>query len=101
MNVPLGVLRSPWFDGRALHGDIHAGREGGVAAAESSGARPVRWRIGTQRAAPVELTDHREQLPQQTAKRPSAADRTRQGICGRAVILFLCELSQHIGVLLE
>ena len=101
MNVPLGVLRPPAFDGSLLHGARHAGRERSVAAAPRSGARPVRWRVGTRRAAPVELAHHPQQSPQQPAQRTATADGAREEVCGGAVVvLVLCKLSQHLVTLL-
>ena len=62
----------------------HAGRERGVAAAPRSGARPVRRRVGTRRAAPVQLAHHPQQSSQQPAQRTAAADGAREEVCGGA-----------------
>ena len=96
MNVPLGVLRSLAFDGSRLHGALRAGRERSVAAPRSSDARPVRRRVGTRMAPPIELAHHPQQLPQQPAQRTPAADGAREEVCsGAVVVLVLCKLRQH------
>ena len=49
---------------------------------------------------PFELAHHPQQLPQQPAQRTPTADGAREEVCGGAVVLVLCKLSQHVVTLL-
>ena len=101
VDVPLGVLRPPGFDG-GLFRRLRQGRRPPRAAVPRSGAGPVRRRVGARRTAALQLAHHSQHPPEQAAERASAADRARKGIGRAASVVFrvVRQLGEYLVALL-